>query len=40
MPINQARRVYSLFMQFPEIVQRIKKVEQAIEELGTEEKPE
>jgi UDP-3-O-[3-hydroxymyristoyl] glucosamine N-acyltransferase len=33
MPAGQARRVYSIFMQLPEIVERIKKLEQGMGEL-------
>jgi UDP-3-O-[3-hydroxymyristoyl] glucosamine N-acyltransferase len=34
MPAQQARRVYSIFMQLPELVQRIKQLEQKVEELS------
>ena len=35
MPIAQARRVYSMFTQLPDIVDRLKALEQKVEELGT-----
>jgi UDP-3-O-[3-hydroxymyristoyl] glucosamine N-acyltransferase len=34
MPAQQARRVYTIFTQLPELVARIKKLEQQVEELG------
>ncbi|HEY7119364.1 MAG TPA: UDP-3-O-(3-hydroxymyristoyl)glucosamine N-acyltransferase [Tepidisphaeraceae bacterium] len=37
MPAAQARRVYSIFTQLPELVQRIKLLEQKVEELSAEE---
>jgi len=36
MPVSHARRVYMYFTQLPEIVERLKAVEQRIEELGVE----
>jgi UDP-3-O-[3-hydroxymyristoyl] glucosamine N-acyltransferase len=36
MPVSHARRVYMHFTQLPEIVERLKALEQRIEELGTE----
>jgi UDP-3-O-[3-hydroxymyristoyl] glucosamine N-acyltransferase len=35
MPVSHARRVYMHFTQLPDIVERLKAVEQRIEELGT-----
>ncbi len=35
MPASQARRVYTHFMQLPELVDRIKKLEQAMDELSS-----
>ena len=35
MPINQARRVAAIFVQLPELNERLKKLEQLVEELGT-----
>jgi UDP-3-O-[3-hydroxymyristoyl] glucosamine N-acyltransferase len=35
MPVSHARRVYMLFTQLPDLVDRIKALEQQIEELGT-----
>lgn len=40
MPISQGRRVYSLFTQLPELLERIKKLEQAVGELSTGEEAE
>jgi UDP-3-O-[3-hydroxymyristoyl] glucosamine N-acyltransferase len=37
MPASQARRVYTIFQQLPELVDRIKQLEQKIEELSTPE---
>jgi len=37
MPAQQARRVYSLFTQLPDLLQRIKQLEQKVEELSSEE---
>jgi UDP-3-O-[3-hydroxymyristoyl] glucosamine N-acyltransferase len=37
MPANQARRVYTIFQQLPELVDRIKQLEQKIEELSAPE---
>jgi UDP-3-O-[3-hydroxymyristoyl] glucosamine N-acyltransferase len=36
MPVVHAKRVYTLFTQLPDIVDRLKAVEQRVEELGTE----
>ena len=35
MPVSHARRVYMLFTQLPDIVERIKALEQQMEELST-----
>jgi UDP-3-O-[3-hydroxymyristoyl] glucosamine N-acyltransferase len=35
MPIRQARRVAAVFVQLPELQERVKRIEQAVEELGT-----
>ena len=35
MPVSQARRVYTIFTQLPELVERLKELEQKIEELST-----
>jgi hypothetical protein len=35
MQVSHARRVYMLFTQLPDIVERIKTLEQQMEELGT-----
>ncbi|HEX5243330.1 MAG TPA: hypothetical protein VFW23_08700, partial [Tepidisphaeraceae bacterium] len=35
MPAQQARRVYSLFTQLPDLLSRIKQLEQKVEELST-----
>jgi UDP-3-O-[3-hydroxymyristoyl] glucosamine N-acyltransferase len=37
MPVSQARRVYTIFTQLPELVERLKELEQKIEELSTSE---
>ena len=37
MPAQQARRVYSLFTHLPDLLQRIKQLEQKVEELSSEE---
>jgi UDP-3-O-[3-hydroxymyristoyl] glucosamine N-acyltransferase len=34
MPASQARRVYTVFTQLPELLERIRKLEQRVEELG------
>jgi UDP-3-O-[3-hydroxymyristoyl] glucosamine N-acyltransferase len=36
MPIAQARRVYTTFTQLPDLVERLKALEQKVEELSTE----
>lgn len=36
MPASQARRVYALFLQLPELIERIKELEQKVEELSME----
>jgi hypothetical protein len=35
MPANHARRVYAIFTQLPTLVDRLKELEQKIEELGS-----
>lgn len=37
MPVHRGRRVYTLFTQLPELADRVKKLEDKVEELGTEE---
>lgn len=39
MPIRQARRVAAVFVQLPELQERVKKVEQAVEELSKDDEP-
>ena len=39
MPISQARRVAAVFVQLPELNQRVRHLEQLVEELGTKEAP-
>jgi UDP-3-O-[3-hydroxymyristoyl] glucosamine N-acyltransferase len=39
MPAQQARRVYSLFTQLPDLLQRIKQLEQKVEELSSSDEP-
>jgi len=34
MPVSEARRVYTTFMKLPELVQRIRELEQRVDELG------
>ncbi len=36
MPASQARRVYAFFTQLPELAERLKQLEQKVEELGTQ----
>jgi UDP-3-O-[3-hydroxymyristoyl] glucosamine N-acyltransferase len=36
MPVAQARRVYTIFQQLPELLERLKQLEQRIEELGSD----
>ena len=37
MPASQARRVYSVFTQLPDLLDRIKRLEQAVSELDSRE---
>jgi hypothetical protein len=37
MPASQARRVYTVFQQLPELLERIRKLEQRVGEARTEE---
>jgi hypothetical protein len=34
MPASQARRVYAVFTQLPELLERVKRLEQQVEALG------